>query len=76
MLHLDRHATEWIEIRAGNIRVRKGNPGVAKLQRIREMVEIDGFPAHTAFWVTRARQLHFKPNFPHDLRDALRDLML
>ncbi len=76
MLHLERHAIEWIEIRAGNVRVRKGAPGVGRLREIRELIAVEHFPTHTAFWVTRSRQLHFKPNFPHELRQALRDLML
>ncbi|MCH7227727.1 hypothetical protein [Haloferula sp. A504] len=75
MLHLERHAIEWIEIRAGRVRVLKGSLGVARLREIEALIDIDGFPAHTAFWVTRSRQIHFKPNFPHDLRPALRDLM-
>lgn len=75
MLHLERHAIEWIEIRAGNLRVRKGSPGVVRLREIRALIDVEGFPAHTAFWVTRSRQLHFKPNFPHPLRQPLRDLM-
>ncbi len=76
MLHLERHAIEWVEIRAGNLHVRKGNPGVARLREIRELVEAPDFPAHTAFWITRSRQLHFKPNFPDALRQALRDILL
>ncbi len=61
--HLERHAVEWIEIRAGTLKVRKGNPGVAKRRAIHLLIEVDGFPAHTAFWITHARTLHFKPNF-------------
>lgn len=76
MLHLERHAIDWIEIRAGQLRVRKGQLGVARLQEIRDLIAVADFPAHTAFWITRSRQLHFKPNFPHQLRQALRDLLL
>lgn len=76
MHHLERHAAEWIEIRAGTLKVRKGNPGVAKLREIRLLIEVEDFPAHTAVWITHARTLHFKPNFPSDLRQSLRDILL
>ncbi len=75
MHHLERHAIEWIEIRAGRIHVRKGSPGVARLREIQRLLEAHELPSHTAFWITRARQLHFKPNFPPALRDPLRRLM-
>lgn|GEM_PF-6580450 len=76
MHHLQRHAVEWIEIRAGKLRILKGSPGVAKLRGIRLLIEVDDFPSHTALWITRARTLHFKPNFPRELRQPLRDLLL
>ncbi|BCX47434.1 hypothetical protein HAHE_13420 [Haloferula helveola] len=76
MHHLERHAAEWIEVRSGCLKIRKGNPGVAKLREIRVLIEIDDFPSHTAFWITRARTFHCKPNFPPALREELRRIML
>jgi hypothetical protein len=73
---IERYAIEWIEIRAGQLQVRKGSPGVARLRGIRQLIAVDGFPTHTAFWVTRARTVHFKPNFPLELRQPLRRLAL
>lgn len=76
MHHLERHSVEWIEIRAGNLKIRKGNLGVAKMRQLQLMVDVEGFPSHTAVWVTRARSMHFKPNFPKQLRQSVRDLLL
>jgi hypothetical protein len=76
MHHLERHAAEWIEIRAGNLKVRKGNPGVAKLRELRILIEVGDFPSHTAVWITHARTVHFKPNFPANQRERMRSIML
>jgi len=69
--HLHRHATSWIEIRAGRVRVRKGMIAGSRIRAIEAMIEGEELPAHTAVWVTAARRVHFKPNFPHFLRDAV-----
>ncbi len=75
MHHLERHAVEWFEIRSGTLRVRKGSPGVATLRGIRVLIATDDIPTHTAFWITHARTVHFKPNFPPQLRSAVRELL-
>ena len=76
MHHLERHATEWIEIRAGNLRVRKGFVTSTRLRAISDLLDGHELPSQTAVWITRSRSVHFKPNFPPHLRAALRDLML
>lgn len=76
MHHLERHATEWIEIRSGNLRVRKGFVTSTRLRAIGEALDGHELPGHTAVWVARGRTVHFKPNFPPHLRATLRDLML
>lgn len=75
MHHLERHAVEWIEIRAGVLKVRKGSPGVTKLREIRLLIAVDDFPTHTAVWVSPSRTVHFKPNFPPHLRQPVRDVI-
>ncbi|MBB5351218.1 hypothetical protein HNR46_001452 [Haloferula luteola] len=76
MHHLERHAAEWIEIRAGQLKVRKGHFSPSRLQAIRDLMNTVELPSHTGFWITPQRTLHFKPNFPSSLRASLRDQIL
>ena len=73
---IEKVSIDWIEVRAGRIRVRKGHPTSAQMKRLRELFEIDPLPVASSFWVTRDRRIHFKPNFPSSLRPAVRAIMV
>ena len=73
---IDRLAVEWIEIRGGQLRVRKGRIGIARLTEIRNVVEHGAVAVNTAAWITRRRSVHFKPNFPRELRPRIRAILL
>lgn len=73
---IERVATEWYEIRAGRVRVLKGHPPHARLAALRRALEGSHLPVTTGFWVTRDRRIHFKLNFPQDLRAAVREIVI
>jgi hypothetical protein len=72
---IEKVATEWIEVRAKHVRVRKGHPTFLQMKQLRELFEADALPVVSAFWITRDRRIHFKPNFPSSLRPAVRKIM-
>ncbi|WP_367874920.1 hypothetical protein [Luteolibacter sp. Populi] len=72
---IDKVATEWIEVRAKHVCVRKGHPTFVQLKQLRELFAADGLPVASAFWITRDKRIHFKPNFPASLRPAVRAIM-
>ncbi len=72
---IERVAIEWYEVQAGRVRVRKGHPSHLKLNALKELFEDEKMPAVTAFWTTRDKCIHFKLNFPHDLRPAVRAIV-
>jgi hypothetical protein len=73
---LQRVATEWFEVRAGRIRVVKGHPTHSRMNELRKVFQGHACPAITAFWVTRDKRIHFKPNFPADLRQQVREIVI
>ena len=72
---IEKVAVDWIEVRAGRIRVRKGHPTSAQLKQLRALFDADSLPVSSSFWVTRDRRIHFKPSFPAALRPAVRAIM-
>lgn len=72
---IERVAIQWFEVHAGRIRVRKGHPSQLKLNALRQLFETEKLPALTSFWVTRDKCIHFKLNFPHFLRPAVRAIV-
>jgi len=73
---IDKVAIDWIEVRAGRIRVRKGHPTSAQIKQLRAIFEADPLPVASSFWITRDRRIHFKPSFPSSLRSAVRSVMI
>ena len=73
---IEKVAVDWIEVRAGRIRVRKGHPTSAQLKQLRALFDAGSLPVSSSFWVTRDRRLHFKPSFPAALRRAVRAIMV
>ncbi len=73
---IEKVAVDWIELRAGRIRVRKGNPGSLRMKQLRAIFEADPLPVASSFWITRDRRIHFKPSFPASLRPAVRAVMV
>ena len=73
---IERVATDWIEVRAKHVRVRKGHPGMLQMKQLRALFEADSLPVMSSFWITRDKRIHFKPNFPASLRPAVRSIML
>jgi hypothetical protein len=73
---IEKVAIDWIEVRAGRIRVRKGHPTSAQLKQLRAIFEADPLPVASSFWITRDRRIHFKPSFPSSLRPAVRSVMI
>ena len=69
-------STEWVDVRAGRPRVVKGHLPHARLNRLREIFSSQPCPALTSFWITRDRRIHFKPNFPAELRQPVREIMI
>lgn len=72
---IERFAIEWYEVRAGRVRVMKGNPSHLKTNALRKLFEDEKLPVATSFWVTRNKCVHFKMNFPQDLREAVRAIV-
>lgn len=72
---IERVAKEWYEVQAGRVRVRKGNPSHLKLNALAALFENEKLPAVTSFWTTRDRCIHFRLNFPHPLRPAVRAIV-
>lgn len=72
---IEKVATEWVEIRAKHLRVRKGHPTFAQMKLLRALFEADPLPVMSSFWITRDKRIHFKPNFPSALRPAVRRIM-
>ena len=72
---IEKVATEWVEVRAKHVRVRKGHPSFTQLRQLRELFEADSLPVMSSFWITRDKRIHFKPNFPSSLRPAVRKIM-
>ncbi len=73
---IERVAIEWYEVQAGRLRVRKGHPSHLKLNALKQLFETEKLPTVTAFWITRDRCIHFRPNFPHPLRPAVRAVVV
>ena len=73
---IEKVATDWIEVRAKHVRVRKGHPTSAQLKQLRALFESGALPVMSSFWITRDRRIHFKPNFPSSLRPAVRAIMV
>ena len=73
---IEKVAIDWIEIRAGRVRVRKGHPSSVQIKQLRALVEADPLPVASSFWITRDRRIHFKPSFPSVLRPAVRSVMV
>ena len=72
---IEKVATDWVEVRAKHVRIRKGHPTFLQMKQLRELFEADALPVVSAFWITRDRRIHFKPNFPSSLRPAVRAIM-
>lgn len=72
---IERVATQWFEVQAGRVRVRKGHPSQLKLNALRQLFDTEKLPAITGFWVTRDKCIHFKLNFPQHLRPAVRAIV-
>jgi hypothetical protein len=72
---IERAATQWFEVQAGRVRVRKGHPSQLKLNALRQLFDTEKLPALTGFWVTRDKCIHFKLNFPQHLRPAVRAIV-
>lgn len=72
---IERVAVQWYEVQAGRVRVRKGHPSHLKTNALRQLFENEKMPAVTSFWTTRDKCVHFKLNFPHDLRPAVRAIV-
>ncbi|WP_193210718.1 hypothetical protein [Luteolibacter marinus] len=72
---IERIAREWYEVQAGRVRVLKGHPSHLKTNALRELFEGEKMPAVTSFWTTRDKCVHFKLNFPHRLRPAVRAIV-
>ncbi len=73
---IERVATEWFEVQAGRVRVLKGHPSHLRLNALKKLFENEKLPAITSFWVTRDNRIHFKLNFPHPLRPAVRAIVV
>lgn len=72
---IEKVATDWIEVRAKHVRVRKGHPTILQMKQLRALFEVEGLPVASSFWITRDKRIHFKPNFPSSLRAAVRAIM-
>jgi hypothetical protein len=72
---IERVAIQWFEVHAGRVRVRKGHSSQLKLNALKQLFETEKLPALTGFWVTRDKCIHFKLNFPHHLRPAVRAIV-
>ena len=72
---IDRVATDWIEIRNSRLQLRKGFVTGTKLRQIEALLKNHEIPAHTSVWLSKNRTVHFKPNFPSELRPQVRDIL-
>jgi hypothetical protein len=73
---LQRISTEFYEVRAGRVRVVKGHPTFSRLNELKKVFQGQQCPSITSFWVTRDKRIHFKPNFPADLRQQVREIVV
>jgi hypothetical protein len=72
---IEKVATDWIEVRAKHVRVRKGHPTRLQMKQLKALFEAEGLAVASSFWITRDQRIHFKPNFPSSLRPAVRAIM-
>jgi hypothetical protein len=73
---LERIAQVWVEVRAARITVKKkGRLLPHHVQELRKIVEEANIRLSTAFWTTRDGCIHFRPNFPHEPRAAIRAIV-